>query len=483
MLTELAGTAIRAESGAVYTLEKMFAQGGQGVIYKANCERHRYMIKLYKKEEKEILPALRWLKKQKFPKEFILPIDVFSVPHCGYSMNIVDDHVPLTELLYPPVDNFFKWYNGETGGLRRRLYLGYLIARRFAELHNLGCAYCDLSGANILVNKKKEVVTVRMIDADNIYVPGSRINAILGTSRYMAPEIRKNMSSPNTFTDDYSLAVLLFELLRCGHPYVGDLVLDSSPECEELAYRGYFAYVDDADDVSNCSTQILPADGIFTEELKKLFKKTFIDGKENNLMRPRALEYALACLDASNKLVKCPHCHAWCYAPSKNNKQCPWCDGILNKPWSLLFQDICTQYDSKGKVLDRSCKNINSYILRKEFNFIPDSYLQQVYVGPNKNKLQKQEIPNSLLCRRRDIFPEILFDIGCSQDNRYYIRSPKEEICLCKYNGKNINLFGDSYQELEKGDFIRFGPKYSSEFVCDRIRMVFERVATVIKGD
>ena len=42
----------------------------------------------------------------------------------------------------------------------------------------------------------------------------------------MAPEIMNKQVSPDIFTDAYSLAVILFELLRVGHPYVGDMVED-----------------------------------------------------------------------------------------------------------------------------------------------------------------------------------------------------------------------------------------------------------------
>ena len=48
-------------------------------------------------------------------------------------------------------------------------------------------------------------------------------------------------------TDDYSLAVILFELLTTGHPYVGDIVINGTPEMQTQAYLGLFPYIDDPD--------------------------------------------------------------------------------------------------------------------------------------------------------------------------------------------------------------------------------------------
>ena len=49
------------------------------------------------------------------------------------------------------------------------------------------------------------------------------------------------------------------------------------------------------------STQMLPAEVVFTTKLANLFHKTFVKGKENRVARATAREFALACLEASNK--------------------------------------------------------------------------------------------------------------------------------------------------------------------------------------
>jgi serine/threonine protein kinase len=44
---------------------------------------------------------------------------------------------------------------------------------------------------------------------------------VLGTPRFMAPEVVRREAAPSDQTDRYSLAVLLFYLLMGGHPLDG----------------------------------------------------------------------------------------------------------------------------------------------------------------------------------------------------------------------------------------------------------------------
>ena len=323
-MKDLEGMIIISTSGQNYLLtEKVDKQGAQGVVYEESTG--KFIIKLYKRgnefQNRNRLNKLEWLAKQSYPDQFIKPLDIFVEPYIGYAMEKVVDHVSLNKLLVPSREmSLSEWYNEETGGLRRRLFLGYKIAMQFALLHESNRAYCDISGNNILVNKDSGVASICMIDIANIYLPGGDSGNILGTSRYMAPEIMNKQMQPDIFTDDYSLAVILFELLRCGHPYVGDMVEDGTPEQQEQAYRGLYPYVDE-EDSPNMSTQMLPAEVVFTTKLANLFHKTFVKGKENRVARATAREFALACLEASNKVMKCSECGHWHFAnPDKNRK-------------------------------------------------------------------------------------------------------------------------------------------------------------------
>ena len=238
-MQDLEGKMIKTAAGTQYLLTEKIGEGAQGVVYDEAMD--KFLIKLYRKgspiQNQNKLQKLNWLLIQNYPDQFIKPLEIIEDPFIGYVMKKVKGHVSLNKLLIPPRDTAFsEWYNSQTGGLRRRLFLGYKIAMQFALLHESNRAYCDISGTNILVNEDPGIASVCMIDIDNIYIPGGNSGNVLGTSRYMAPEIINRQMEPDIFTDDYSLAVILFELLTTGHPYVGDIVINGTPEKQIIRY-------------------------------------------------------------------------------------------------------------------------------------------------------------------------------------------------------------------------------------------------------
>ena len=428
-MKDLEGKIITSISGQNYLLTKRIdKQGSQGVVYEESSG--KYIIKLYRKgneyQNRNSFNKLEWLIKQSYPDQFIKPLDLFAEPYIGYAMEKVISHISLNKLLVPARDmSLSKWYNEGTGGLRRRLFLAYKIAMQFALLHESNRAYCDISGNNILVNEDATVASICMIDIDNIYIPGGDSGNILGTSRYMAPEIVNKQMQPDIFTDDYSLAVIIFELLRCGHPYVGDMIEDGTVEQQEQAYRGLYPYVDEKGS-PNTSTQMLPADDVFTPKLAKLLYRTFVDGKENRVARVTARELALACLEASNKVMKCSKCGHWHFAKPDSERKyfCPWCDEENERPNFLQFKDRYRVLDSKeSKRVIFKENPVDSYVLKEEKNAITNNYISNLYV-------------------KRDKFSKPIdqyFSVNKAKDGKFYLVNANNNVLyLQKAGGKRL---------------------------------------------
>ena len=367
-IENLTGVTVTAESGSKYNLIRQVGQGAQGVVYEEASG--RYMVKFYYPSgsqtlNDDVLERLNFIKNIKMPQNFVAVVDTIRSPYVGYVMEKVVDHKPLNAYLIPDRNMPFpEWYNRGLG-LYERIFVGYIIAKAFGELEHNNLSYCDISGNNILIKTGKSA-SVKMIDVDNIYTAGKGKSAILGTPRYIAPEIISRQRTPDVLSDNYSLAVILFELLRVGHPYISDEILDATPEDEDLALAGNADYV-----TEDNSTNMLPADVVFTDKLKRLFERCFVDGKKNRLKRPSAKEFEYALLEASNKLIKCPNCGAWHY-PKKVGKTyegCPWCDAESRPTAMLNFYDVL--YDGedyrKSPVLgdNKSGKLVNTYILKR----------------------------------------------------------------------------------------------------------------------
>lgn len=391
-MQNLTGETIITVDGKKYKLGKLAGYGAQGVVYEDASEKK--MIKLYYPSgsdiiEEDIIERLRFIRDVKMPRNFVKIIDIVDRPYTGYVMDKVEDHKPLNSYLIQDKNmSFSEWYN-QGLGLRERIFIGYIIAKAFGELERSNLSYCDISGNNILVRTSKGA-SIKMIDVDNIYVAGKGTAAVLGTPRYIAPEVISRQKNPDVLSDNYSLAVLLFELLRVGHPYISDDILDETPEDEEAALAGKYDYVNDGN-----STNMLPADIVFTDKLKLLFERCFVNGKKNRIERPSAKEFEFALLEASNKVIKCPSCGAWHY-PRKSGKVyegCPWCDAVSKPKARLNFYDVLTEGENyrTGKIADgsRQGKLVNTYILREGKNQIKSLYVLR-YDDPSKDKLSAE---------------------------------------------------------------------------------------------
>jgi len=79
-------------------------------------------------------------------------------------------------------------------------------------------SYQDLSPGNFFINK--DTGDVLVCDNDNVAPNGVNLG-VGGTPGYMAPEVVLGKSTPNTDTDLFSLAVILFELFFMSHPLDG----------------------------------------------------------------------------------------------------------------------------------------------------------------------------------------------------------------------------------------------------------------------
>lgn len=324
------GQTIEDTEGRKFQLTEMIGSGTEGGVYRTQPK--GYVAKIIYpskiKDEKEIRRRYTWLYNRKIDREsrLVTPISVLKSPNVGYIMPEVKDHKPLSYMITPNMDDFATWYNISTLGLKKRLHIGQMLMKSFSNLHLNGLSYCDISPNNILISLNRP--SVALIDCDNLSATGVAKSMVMGTPRYIAPEILNGKSQPNSLSDIYSLGVILFELLRLGHPLLGDAIMDDSPEVEQEALKGNAVYVEHPQDKSNTTESLLPAKDMFTEELKSVFEKIFIDGLHNPAKRPSLLEFRQAFVRAIEQIVECQNkdCGANYYYDTEGNKGiCPWC--------------------------------------------------------------------------------------------------------------------------------------------------------------
>lgn len=335
------GNIIKDLQGEEYEIICKLSEGAQGRIYELVNNRIA-KINYDKSENRDkILKQLYWIMRQNIPEEARItkPIAILENPYTGYIMDKVpEDYEPLSKFIkINSKYTFSEWFNDITGGLKKRLQIGILLAKSLRSLHFEGLTYCDLSPANILVSPTKNSIAI--IDADNLMATGMFSADILGTPGYIAPELFSESRQPNSLSDIHSFAVLLFEMLCLEHPLVGDSILEDSPEIEEKAKKGNSVYVNHPVDDSNRNKRASKMKDLLTDELNSLFERSFVSGLHNPTERPSLKEFIDVMEEALDRIILCknPDCGGSYLYKINSSIECPFCKRKENSIDHLKF--------------------------------------------------------------------------------------------------------------------------------------------------
>ena len=191
--------------------------GGQGEVYRADLKGTSVALKWYfkgtaTKDQRYILEDL--IAHGPPDNRFLWPIELVSDSNMsgfGYIMGLRGSHYKgLVDLVKGKAKPSF----------RSLATAGYQLADSYYQLHAKGLCYRDISFGNVFFDPKTG--DVRICDNDNVGVNrDKKYRGVLGTPRFMAPEIVCGRSLPDRDSDLYSLAVLLFFMFMVAHPLEG----------------------------------------------------------------------------------------------------------------------------------------------------------------------------------------------------------------------------------------------------------------------
>jgi len=295
------------------TVEEFLGGGGQGEVYRANLGGQKVALKWYfpAQATPEQRSALEILIKKGAPSEkFLWPIELSAsqgVPGFGYIM-------PLRGPQYKSIVDLMKRKAEPT--FRALATAGLELANSFLGLHAMGYCYRDISFGNVFFEPHSGEILI--CDNDNVTVDGATEGGVLGTPRFMAPEIVRGEARPSMQTDLYSLAVLLFYMLMVHHPLEG--LRESSIKCLDLPamnklYGTDPLFIFDPNDDSN-----RPVEGFHDNALAfwplypvfihALFTKAFAIGLHDSQARIRESEWRAAMARMRDAIIYCPKCGA-----------------------------------------------------------------------------------------------------------------------------------------------------------------------------
>jgi serine/threonine protein kinase len=247
--------------------------------------------------------------------------------------------------------------------LEKLAEVGLELAESFLSLHAKGYCYRDLSLGNFFFHPSSGKVYI--LDNDNIGIDGEDDAGVLGTIRFMAPEVVLGQAPPSADTDRFSLAVVLFYTLMMGHPFEGKQeasirILNES--ATRLLYGQRPVFIFDPQDASNRPVQGVH-DGpiqrwrVFPAFIRELFERSFTVGIREPRERVRESEWKLAFAKLIEGVIHCPHCGKENILETESVDLHPemgscWsCGADLRSPLNLVLENGSAIHLSEGAEL------------------------------------------------------------------------------------------------------------------------------------
>jgi eukaryotic-like serine/threonine-protein kinase len=269
-----------ASSGVLCQVQGLLGAGGQGEVYRVSVQGSEMALKWYyphtaTDSQHSTLQAL--IDSGAPDARFLWPAELVTAPAkagFGYLM-------ALRQPRYKGVSDLLA--RRVTPSFRSLATAGINLADAFLQLHARGLCYRDISHGNVFFDPASGEVLI--CDNDNV-APNLAKGGILGTPRFMAPEVVRGKARPSTQTDLFSLAVLLFLILVNHHPLEGKK--ESSIHCFDLPamtrlYGSEPVFIFDPVDASNQPVpgfhdNALAFWPLYPAFLKNLFTQSFTDG-------------------------------------------------------------------------------------------------------------------------------------------------------------------------------------------------------------
>ncbi len=343
-MSQILGQTLPTETGRQCVVEKLLGSGGQGEVYQVRVDGQPLALKWYFPQQAtpQQRALLQDLVRRGAPTgKFLWPLEMVVAPDgrtFGYLMALRE----------PRFKGIVDMMKRRTEPLFRALCTaGYELADSYLQLHAKGLCYRDISFGNVFFDP--DTGEVRICDNDNVTVTGTDTGGVLGTPRFMAPEIVLGKAKPSTDTDLFSLAVLLFYMFLLHHPLEG--ANEVAIRCFDLPamkklYGTEPVFIYDPHNDSNRPVMGYHDNAIiywaiYPSSLRDLFTRAFTDGiRDPKNGRVRESEWRKAFIQLRDALLYCGGCGAENFYDSEklraNQAHICWaCNGAIQLPARL----------------------------------------------------------------------------------------------------------------------------------------------------
>ncbi len=293
--------------------KKLLGSGGQGEVWLSSLDGKDVAVKVYHRHtatptQRTVIERL--VKAGPPARYFLWPLSIVddeAAGTYGYAMELREPRFRASEdFMARRIEPSF----------RALLTAAWQLADGFLQLHSQGLCYRDISFGNVFLDP--HTGDIRVCDNDNVDISGSPTGGVLGTPRFMAPEVVRREAAPSDQTDRYSLAVLLFYLLMGGHPLDGareaKIRCLDVPALEKL-YGFDPLYIFDPSDRSNAPVpgihdNPLAFRGLYPAVIREYFERSFTEGLHYPNKRVRESEWRKVFSRARDSILYCSGCQA-----------------------------------------------------------------------------------------------------------------------------------------------------------------------------
>lgn len=203
-----------------YRLIRVLGEGGMGVVYLAERDDIGGQFALKFLRDAWLSPMRR--ERFALEQQTLVKLNHPSIARI-YDASTTDDGIPWFVMEYVEGLPFIEFLRKRQGPVREDLQVFQQVCEAVRYAHSLAVVHRDLKPSNVLVTPEGRVklldfgIAKQMTDskAEDRTVTGLR----LLTPRYAAPE-QRNGQAVGTFTDVYSLGVLLYEMLTGQLPKI-----------------------------------------------------------------------------------------------------------------------------------------------------------------------------------------------------------------------------------------------------------------------
>lgn len=340
------GQVVVDSQGERFIVAAFLGRGGQGDVYRVRGQAGEFALKwfhaesflkkinaaaFYKNIARNVENGVPHLSSGDTATQFIWPqrLVEWQLGSFGYIMPLFrPGFSPLAEVIMgrrkeadgtlTPL-TWKSWFIRVTAGLN--------LVRAFEILHASGLSYQDLNEGGFAINMDNGDVMI--CDCDNVSPDQSNLG-ILGVLNYMAPEVARREKLPDHFTDQYSLAVILFRLFFHNHPMEGEESISLHSDAQlsrrdaDLAIYGTNPHY-----CLDSGNRVNPPDRRTHGDVRRLcrtyptvlmqaFQRVFTEGVDSPMARLTATEWRKVLLQVRDFLVQVDGREQFCYTPGRS---------------------------------------------------------------------------------------------------------------------------------------------------------------------